>query len=64
MSELLTQTAAQQAERIEAGEVSGEEVFEFWRGRAQADELGSYLWVAEEDGKGGALPPVAVKDLF
>jgi aspartyl-tRNA(Asn)/glutamyl-tRNA(Gln) amidotransferase subunit A len=64
VSELLSQTAAQQAARIEAGEVSGEEVFEFWRGQAQSDELGAYLWVAEEDGKGGALPPVAVKDLF
>jgi aspartyl-tRNA(Asn)/glutamyl-tRNA(Gln) amidotransferase subunit A len=61
--ELLDLTAAQQAERIAAGEVSGEEVFDFWRERAAADELGSYLWVAEENA-GGALPPVAVKDLF
>jgi aspartyl-tRNA(Asn)/glutamyl-tRNA(Gln) amidotransferase subunit A len=64
VSELLAQTAAEQAGRIEAGEVSGEEVFEFWRGRAQGDDLGAYLWVAEEDGTGGRLPPVAVKDLF
>jgi aspartyl-tRNA(Asn)/glutamyl-tRNA(Gln) amidotransferase subunit A len=63
VSELLSQTAAGQAERIRAGDVSGDEVFEFWRGRAHADELGSYLWVAEGDG-GGELPPVAVKDLF
>jgi aspartyl-tRNA(Asn)/glutamyl-tRNA(Gln) amidotransferase subunit A len=63
VSDLLEQSAARQAERIRAGEVSGEEVFEFWRGRAQADELGSYLWVADGDG-GGELPPVAVKDLF
>ena len=61
--ELLDLTAAQQAERIAAGEVSGEEVFGFWRERAAADELGAYLWVAEEN-PGGTLPPVAVKDLF
>jgi aspartyl-tRNA(Asn)/glutamyl-tRNA(Gln) amidotransferase subunit A len=65
VSELLTQTAAQQAERIRSGEVSGEEVFEFWRGRAQGDELDAYLWVAEDgNSAGGELPPVAVKDLF
>jgi aspartyl-tRNA(Asn)/glutamyl-tRNA(Gln) amidotransferase subunit A len=63
VSELLTQSAARQAERIRGGEISGEEVFEFWRGRAQGDDFGSYLWVAGEDG-GGELPPVAVKDLF
>jgi aspartyl-tRNA(Asn)/glutamyl-tRNA(Gln) amidotransferase subunit A len=63
--ELLTLTAAAQAARIEAGELSAAEVFEYWRGRAAADELGSYLWVADgvpEDA--GSLPPVAVKDLF
>jgi aspartyl-tRNA(Asn)/glutamyl-tRNA(Gln) amidotransferase subunit A len=62
-ADLLGSTAAEQAELIRSGEVSGAEVFEFWRGRAQQDELGSYLWVADEDG-GGELPPVAVKDLF
>ena len=65
MTELLAQTAAQQAERIRAGEVSGDEVFAFWRRRAEGDELGAYLWVAEDgNGGGGELPPVAVKDLF
>jgi aspartyl-tRNA(Asn)/glutamyl-tRNA(Gln) amidotransferase subunit A len=64
VTDLLTQTAAQQAEHIRAGEVSGGEVFDFWRGRAQGDELGAYLWVAEEEDGGGELPPVAVKDLF
>jgi aspartyl-tRNA(Asn)/glutamyl-tRNA(Gln) amidotransferase subunit A len=64
VTELLTQTAAQQAERIRAGDVSGDEVFDFWRGRARGDELGSYLWVAEDGNGGGGLPPVAVKDLF
>jgi aspartyl-tRNA(Asn)/glutamyl-tRNA(Gln) amidotransferase subunit A len=61
--ELLGLTAAEQAARIEAGELSGEEVFAFWRDRAASDEIGSYLWVAEANG-GGSLPPVAVKDLF
>ena len=61
--ELLGLGAGAQAELIAAGEVSGEEVFRFWRERAQGDDLGSYLWVAE-DNRGGRLPPVAVKDLF
>jgi aspartyl-tRNA(Asn)/glutamyl-tRNA(Gln) amidotransferase subunit A len=63
VSELLELTAAAQAQRIAAGELSGEEAFAYWRERAGADELGAYLWVAE-DNPGGALPPVAVKDLF
>ena len=64
MSEgLLGLSAAAQARLIAAEEVSGEEVFEFWRERAQGDELGCYLWVAGQN-RGGSLPPVAVKDLF
>jgi aspartyl-tRNA(Asn)/glutamyl-tRNA(Gln) amidotransferase subunit A len=62
-NELLGLSAAAQAQRVSAGEASGEEVFEFWRGRARGDELGAFLWVAE-DNPGGALPPVAIKDLF
>ena len=65
MSDLLGLTASQQAQLIASGEVSSAEVFEFWRGRAAGDDLGSYLWVAEETpADPGALPPVAVKDLF
>ena len=65
MSDLLGLTAARQAQLIASREVSGAEVFEFWRGRAAADDLGAYLWVAEETpADPGALPPVAVKDLF
>jgi aspartyl-tRNA(Asn)/glutamyl-tRNA(Gln) amidotransferase subunit A len=65
VSDLLGLTAAQQAELIASGEVSGAEVFEFWRDRAAADDLGAYLWVADEvPAHPGALPPVAVKDLF
>jgi aspartyl-tRNA(Asn)/glutamyl-tRNA(Gln) amidotransferase subunit A len=63
--ELLDLTAAQQAVGIEAGERSAAEVFEFWRGRAAADDLGAYLWVADEVPEDpGTLPPIAVKDLF
>jgi aspartyl-tRNA(Asn)/glutamyl-tRNA(Gln) amidotransferase subunit A len=62
---MLSLTAAQQAERIAQGEISSSELFELWRERAAADELGSYLWVAEEAPEdAGTLPPVAVKDLF
>jgi aspartyl-tRNA(Asn)/glutamyl-tRNA(Gln) amidotransferase subunit A len=65
MSELLSLTAAQQAERLRSGGLSASELFEFWRGRAQEDELGCYLWVAEEaPADAGELPPLAVKDLF
>ncbi len=44
--ELLALSAAAQAQQIAAGELSGEQVFAFWRERALGDELGSYLWVA------------------
>jgi aspartyl-tRNA(Asn)/glutamyl-tRNA(Gln) amidotransferase subunit A len=63
--DLLPLTAAEQARRIEAGEVSATEVFEYWRGRAASDDLGAYLWVADEaPGDAGSFPPIAVKDLF
>jgi aspartyl-tRNA(Asn)/glutamyl-tRNA(Gln) amidotransferase subunit A len=63
VSDLLQMGAAAQAELVAAGDLSGEELFGFWRERAASDELGAYLWVAE-DNAGGSLPPVAVKDLF
>jgi len=64
-SDLLRLTAAQQAERLRAGEMSPAELFEFWRRRAEADDHGCYLWVANEaPADPGELPPVAVKDLF
>ena len=62
-TELDALSAAAQAQRIAAGEISGEEAFAHWRERAAADEHGAFLWVAEENA-GGTLPPVAVKDLF
>jgi aspartyl-tRNA(Asn)/glutamyl-tRNA(Gln) amidotransferase subunit A len=63
--ELLGLTAAQQAAKIESGEVNAAEVFDYWRGRAAADDLNAYLWVAEETpDDAGTHPPIAVKDLF
>src|SRR4051812_50054874 len=69
MSDLLSSTAAEAGERIRACDLSAEELFAFYRERAAEDELGAYLWVAEEapaHGAGGALGgvPLAVKDLF
>jgi aspartyl-tRNA(Asn)/glutamyl-tRNA(Gln) amidotransferase subunit A len=65
VSELLDLTVAQQAELVRAGDVSPAEVFEFWRSRAAADELGAFLWVADEPpAEAGELPPFAAKDLF
>jgi aspartyl-tRNA(Asn)/glutamyl-tRNA(Gln) amidotransferase subunit A len=69
MSELLELSAAQTAERVRAGELSAREVFEFYRECAAADDLGCYLWVAEDspepapDAPLGGVP-LAVKDLF
>ncbi|HEX6457650.1 MAG TPA: Asp-tRNA(Asn)/Glu-tRNA(Gln) amidotransferase subunit GatA [Thermoleophilaceae bacterium] len=68
MSHLLELTAAQAAERIGAGELDPRELFDFYRERASGDELGSYLWVAEDapEASGGPIGgvPLAVKDLF
>jgi aspartyl-tRNA(Asn)/glutamyl-tRNA(Gln) amidotransferase subunit A len=69
MSELLELTAAQAAERVRAGDVTAAEMWELYRGRARADELGAFLWVADEapdvpaDAPLGGVP-LAVKDLF
>ena len=67
MSELGLLSAAQAAEKVQAGEVSAGELWELYRERAAADDLNAYLWVAEEpgpsDGPLGGVP-VAVKDLF
>jgi aspartyl-tRNA(Asn)/glutamyl-tRNA(Gln) amidotransferase subunit A len=62
-ADLLALSAGAQADRVAAGELSGKELFDFWRARADGDDLGAYLWVAA-DNPGGRLPPVAVKDLF
>jgi aspartyl-tRNA(Asn)/glutamyl-tRNA(Gln) amidotransferase subunit A len=70
MSELLTLTAAQAAERIKSGEVSAGELFNAYRERAAAEDLNAFLWVAdgpdEQADTSGPLAgvPLAVKDLF
>src|SRR3954449_13217045 len=70
MSEVLSFTAAQAAERIKARELSADELFDAYRQRAAADELNAFLWVADQpddraDTSGPlAGVPLAVKDLF
>ncbi|MFL5913452.1 MAG: amidase family protein, partial [Gaiellaceae bacterium] len=70
MSELLELTAAQAAERVRAGETSAKELFDLYRERAASDDLGAFLWVADEAPEPPspdaplAGVPLAVKDLF
>jgi aspartyl-tRNA(Asn)/glutamyl-tRNA(Gln) amidotransferase subunit A len=70
MSELLSFTGAQAAERIRAGDISADELFAAYRARAAAEDLNAFLWVADEpdpiaDSAGPlAGVPLAVKDLF
>src|SRR5436190_11313613 len=70
MSAILSLTAAQAADRIRAGEISADEVFDAYRERAAAEDLNAFLWVAdgpdEHADTGGPLGgvPLAVKDLF
>ena len=69
MSELLTLTAAQAAERVRTGELEPGELWEAYQRRAAADELNAYTWVADAPGDVDASGPlggvpVAVKDLF
>jgi aspartyl-tRNA(Asn)/glutamyl-tRNA(Gln) amidotransferase subunit A len=67
MSDLLSMTAAQAADRVRAADLSADELFSFYRERAAGDELGAYLWVADSapasTGPLGGVP-LAVKDLF
>ncbi|MFL5826658.1 MAG: Asp-tRNA(Asn)/Glu-tRNA(Gln) amidotransferase subunit GatA [Thermoleophilaceae bacterium] len=69
MSELIELTAAAAAERVRAGEISSRELFDAYRERAASEDLGAFLWVADEAPEvpagaplGGV--PLAVKDLF
>src|SRR3954470_24504925 len=70
MSELLSLTAAQAADRIRAGELSADELFNAYRERAASDDMNAFLWVADgpdeaADASGPlAGVPLAVKDLF
>jgi aspartyl-tRNA(Asn)/glutamyl-tRNA(Gln) amidotransferase subunit A len=65
---VLELTAAQAAEAIRAGDLDADEYFDFYRRRAEVDELNAFTWLAKEpprhaDGALGGVP-VAVKDLF
>jgi aspartyl-tRNA(Asn)/glutamyl-tRNA(Gln) amidotransferase subunit A len=69
MTDVVSLTAAQAAERVRAGELSRAELFDAYRERAAGDDLGAFLWVADEapevsaDAPLGGVP-LAVKDLF
>jgi aspartyl-tRNA(Asn)/glutamyl-tRNA(Gln) amidotransferase subunit A len=71
MTDLISLSAVEAAERVRAGEIEPAELFAAYRERAGADELNAFLWVADEAGNaadpattplGGV--PVAAKDLF
>jgi aspartyl-tRNA(Asn)/glutamyl-tRNA(Gln) amidotransferase subunit A len=62
-------TAAEAIGRIDAGELSTEELFDAYVAAAAADSLNAYLWRAESAPANGAGEPlrgvpVAVKDIF
>src|SRR5665809_49376 len=64
-----TGTAAEAIRRIGEGELSARELFDLYRERAAADELGAFLTVADE--APGVPPdaplagvPLAIKDVF
>jgi aspartyl-tRNA(Asn)/glutamyl-tRNA(Gln) amidotransferase subunit A len=61
-------TAAQAAAAIARGELDAGELFDAYRERAAADELGAFTWVADGPRPYGEGPlggvPLAVKDLF
>jgi aspartyl-tRNA(Asn)/glutamyl-tRNA(Gln) amidotransferase subunit A len=66
---MLELTAAQAAEAIRSGDLDAGEYFDFYRRRAEVDELNAFTWLASEPpsfSPGRALSgvPVAVKDLF
>ncbi len=71
MSEVLSLTAAQAAERVHAGDLERGELWRFYRDRALTDDLNAFTWVCEGDDPqaidvGGPLGgvPIGVKDLF
>ncbi len=68
-ADLLELSAAQAAQGAAAGDIDPVELFDLYRGRAEEDSLGAFLWVATEapaDPPEGPLAgvPIAVKDLF
>jgi aspartyl-tRNA(Asn)/glutamyl-tRNA(Gln) amidotransferase subunit A len=70
MSDVLALSAAQAAERIRAGDLAPGELWDAYRERAAAEDLNSFLWLAEDtpeappaDAPLGGVP-FAAKDLF
>jgi aspartyl-tRNA(Asn)/glutamyl-tRNA(Gln) amidotransferase subunit A len=71
MSEVLSLTGAQAAERVHAGDLERGELWRFYRDRARADDLNAFTWVCEGDdpeaidvsGPLGGVP-IGIKDLF
>jgi aspartyl-tRNA(Asn)/glutamyl-tRNA(Gln) amidotransferase subunit A len=66
---MIDYTASEAAELIRSGDLDAAEYFDFYRRRAEADDLNSYTWVAgaapEHEGRGVlAGVPIAIKDLF
>ncbi len=70
MSDVLDLTGAAAANRIRAGDLAADEVFDAYRERSAADELNAYTWVAQEAPEPApadaplAGVPLAVKDVF
>ena len=64
MTDLLSLTACQAAAAIARGDLDSRELFEFYRERANAEELNAFTWVSDLPAAVGRLPPLAVKDLF
>ena len=72
MSELISLSATEAAERVRAGEIAPAELFTAYRDRAAGDGLNAFTWVAEKppatasDAATAPLGgvPVAAKDLF
>ncbi len=71
--ELIAATGAETAAKIAGGEISADEVLDFWLERASRDGLNGYLWHADRESAragvrpdGGALNgvPLAIKDIF
>jgi aspartyl-tRNA(Asn)/glutamyl-tRNA(Gln) amidotransferase subunit A len=66
---ILELSGAQAAEQVRAGGLSPGEIWEAYRARAWADDLGAFLWVADEPpdlATEGPLAgvPIGIKDLF
>jgi aspartyl-tRNA(Asn)/glutamyl-tRNA(Gln) amidotransferase subunit A len=69
MSDVVGLTAAEAGERVRSGELSASELFDAYRERCAGEDLGAFLWLAENAPEAAADAPLggvplAVKDLF